>query len=205
MHFAPLALFVVTTLCAAFGTSSAGSPVGQDPQDKGGEMAAMMAKAKKFTAPGKHHKELERLLGTWTTETRFFQGPNAMPPEKGEAEFRWRMQDRWVEGTWKGTLMRMPIEGVLLFGYDNFKQSFVYSQVTTMDTAMLHAEGDMDPSGKAMLLYGTLDEYLTGEHDKMVKYVWRFASPDEMSLEVHDLPIGENHAKVVEVTYKRKK
>jgi hypothetical protein len=88
-------------------------------------------------------------------------------------------------------------------GYDNFKQSYVTTMVSTMDTAMLHAEGDMDPSGKALLAYGTLDEYLTGEHDKMVKYVWRFVSDDEIVLEIHDLPIGEHNTKVVEITYSR--
>ncbi len=53
--------------------------------------------------------------------------------------------------------------------------------------------------------YGTIDEYLTGEHDKMVKTVWRFISDDKMVLEIHDLPIGENNTKVVEITYTRKK
>ena len=50
-----------------------------------------------------------------------------------------------------------------------------------------------------------LDEYLTGEHDKMVKSVFRFVSEDEMKLEVHDLPIGESNTKVVEITYTRAK
>ena len=31
---------------------------------------------------------------------------------------------------------------------------------------------------------------------------WRFG-PDTIVLEVHDLPIGESHTKVVEVTYQR--
>lgn len=205
MHFAPLALFVVTTLCAAFGTSSAGSPVGQDPQDKGGEMAAMMAKAKKFTSPGPHHKQLEPMIGSWTTETRGFVGGKALPPEKGEAEFHWAMKDRWVEGTWKGTLMRMPIEGLLVMGYDNFKQTYVYTQVTNMDTAMIRTEGRTDPATKSIVTYGTLDEYLTGEHDKALKIIWRFPSADSLMLEVHDLAIGENNTKVFEVAYTRKK
>jgi hypothetical protein len=68
---------------------------------------------------------------------------------------------------------------------------------------MTHAEGDMDPSGNTLIAYGTLDEYLTGEHDKMVKYVWRFQSPTRIVLEVHDLPIGENNTKVVEVTLEK--
>ena len=73
-----------------------------------------------------------------------------------------------------------------------------------MDTAMSRAEGDLDPGGKVLLLYGTIDEYLTGEHDKMVKTVFRFLSPDKMIMEIHDLPIGEQNTKVVEVTYTRR-
>ena len=55
-----------------------------------------------------------------------------------------------------------------------------------MDTAMVHSEGDMDQTGKTLLTYGTLDEYLTGEHDKMVKYIWRFQSPTRIVFEVND-------------------
>ena len=62
----------------------------------------------------------------------------------------------------------------------------------------------MTQSKDALVTYGTIDEYLTGEHDKMVKYVWRFRGDDAMTFEVHDLPIGESNTKVVEVTFKRK-
>ena len=46
---------------------------------------------------------------------------------------------------------------------------------------------------------------MTGEHDKMVKSVWRFVSDDEMKLEVHDLPIGEDNTQVFEIRYRRRK
>jgi serine/threonine protein kinase len=49
----------------------------------------------------------------------------------------------------------------------------------------------------------TLDEYLTGEVAKMVKYVWRFESADRFVIEVHDLPIGENNTKVFEIVHTR--
>jgi len=58
-------------------------------------------------------------------------------------------------------------------------------------------------NGKVLLTYGTIDEYLTGEHDKMVKYVWRFLSEEKIVLEIHDLAIGEFNTKVVEITYVR--
>jgi hypothetical protein len=97
----------------------------------------------------------------------------------------------------------MPYEAVSTLGYDNFKQSFVLSTVSSMDTAMHYAEGDLTQGGDALLVYGTLDEYLTGEHDKMVKTVFRFLSDDEMVMEVHDLPIGETNTKVVEFRFTR--
>jgi hypothetical protein len=69
---------------------------------------------------------------------------------------------------------------------------------------MTVSEGDMDPGGKALILYGTIDEYLTGEHDKMVKWVWRFDSPTQMRIEVHDLPIGEKNTQVLGMKFTKK-
>ena len=68
---------------------------------------------------------------------------------------------------------------------------------------MTSYEGDVDPKTSALLMYGTLDEYLTGEHDKMVKTVTRFLSADKIVMEIHDLAIGEDNTKVLEVTYTR--
>jgi hypothetical protein len=167
------------------------------------ELAAAMAKARRFTQPGEAHKTLERFLGKWTTETRIFFVGKPTPPERGTSEFAWLMPGRWLKHESNGTIMGQQFKTFLMLGYDNFKMSYVSSQVSTADTAMLYAEGDMDPGGKALLMYGTLDEYTTGEHDKMVRYVWRFPSADRMILEVHDLPIGENNTKVIEVVFTR--
>ncbi len=186
--------------CAALASLATTTERAQDPQK---EMAAMMEKAKKFTQPGPRHELLARLVGKWNTEVRMSMGGKTTPPEKGSAEFTWLMEGRWLKSDFSGSMMGMPLQQVMLLGYDNFKQSYVATMVSSMDTAMNHAEGDATQDGKALILYGTLDEYLTGEHDKMVKYLWRFRSADEVVLEVHDLPIGEENTKVVEVVYKR--
>ena len=39
----------------------------------------------------------------------------------------------------------------------------------------------------------------------MVKAVWRFISKDEITMEVHDLPIGEKNTKVFEYRFKKQK
>ena len=164
----------------------------------------MMAKAQKFTQPGENHKLLEKMIGKWGTETRLVMGGKRGRAEKGTSETTSLIEGRWVQSVAKGTMFGKPTESVSIFGYDNFKQSYVMTFVSSMDTAMLRAEGDMDPGGKVLIAYGTLDEYLTGEHDKMVKYVWRFKSDDEILFEIHDLPIGEKNTQVIEIVYKRK-
>jgi hypothetical protein len=189
-----LTLAVLAAACAS-------SVLATDPQV---DLKAELDKAKRYTAPGPNHKELERFLGQWDTETRLML-PTPTQPEKGTASYSWLMEGRWVKGESSGTMMGMPIRTFGILGYDNFKMSYVTANVNSFDTTLTTSEGDMDPSGKAILSYGTLDEYLTGEHDKMVKYVWRFLSADEMVLEVHDLPIGEKNTQVIEIRFKRRK
>ena len=165
----------------------------------------MMEKAKKYTQPGEHHEVLARFIGDWETTCQLTMGPQPGKPEAGTSRFEWKVEGRWIEGTFTGSMMGMPLTTHSWMGYDNLKQSYVDTRISNADTAMNSAEGDMTPDGKSLILYGTLDEYLTGEHDKMVKYAWRFVSDDEMVLEVHDLPIGEVNTKVLEFRYRRAK
>jgi hypothetical protein len=184
-------------LAGAFGLS------GPQDQPAAEDMAAMMAKAAKYTQPGEHHKLLERFLGKWYTASRSTMAGSETPWEKGTSEVSWLMEGRWLQSNGTGSMMGMPMQFFSVMGYDSFKQSYVVTSVSSMDTAMNHSEGDMDPGGKVLLLYGTIDEYLTGEHDKMVKTVYRFESADKIVMEIHDLPIGEHHTKVVEVVFTR--
>jgi hypothetical protein len=191
-------------LLLALATSITPTSLAQEKAEKV-DMAAMMERAKKFTQPGDAHKLLHRFLGTWDTETRITMPGNSAPPEKGTATCRWLIDGRWLQCDATGQMMGMPLRTSFILGYNIFKMSYVSSAINSLDTAMIYSEGDLDPSGKALLMYGTLDEYLTGEHDKMVKSVWRFISDDEMKLEVHDLPIGENNTQVFEIRYRHRR
>lgn len=200
MSFRPFSAFVAgaaAVLCLSAALAPNRAP--QDPDD----LRRMMEKAKAFTQPGDKHKLLGRFLGKWNTESRMFSGGQATPPEKGVSEGTWLMDGRWLQLQGKASMLGMKYDAHSVLGYDNFKQSYVTTSVSSVDTAMLRAEGDLTPDGKALITYGTLDEYLTGEHDKMVRYVWRFVSDDQFVLEIHDLPIGESNTKVVEITYTR--
>jgi len=183
--------------CAAtFGADRTTGVTTQDPQQ--------MARVKKLTQPGPEHQKLEAFLGSWTTESSFFMNGQKTPAEKGEATFRWQMQGRWMVAETKGSMMRMPYESFWVLGHDNMKKSYVITTVQNMDTAMVRSEGDFLQDGKTLVTYGQMDEYLTGEHDKVVKYVFRFVDADHITIEVHDLHIGEPNTKVLEIAMTKK-
>ena len=171
-------------------------------EPKPNPMEAMIERSKRLSEPGPSHKRLERFLGKWETETRFYVFGTATTPEKATAEFSWLVKGRWLKGSWSGAFGGQPAEGFILIGYDNFRQNYVTTAVTSLDTRMSCTRGDME-SDKALMTYGTYDEYTTGEPDRMIKHVWRFVSPDKIVFERYDLAFLEPNSKEQETTYTR--
>ncbi len=171
---------------------------------EGGEMTPqqMMELWKKWSTTDEHHEELAWYVGKWDTETQI----TGMGTSKGTAEFKWVIEGRWLSETTQGSMMGMPFQGYRVTGFDRFKKKWVASSVSNLDTAMLRAEGVVvDPTGKVRVLWCNLDEYLTGEHDKTAKSVYRKIDDDTFIFELWDMAIGPEGGKVAETTYKRKK
>jgi hypothetical protein len=159
---------------------------------------------------GPHHKELEYFLGTWDGVIEFVMpGMLTMPPEKRDKVVgtgAWAIEGRWLSFRIKGTMMGQPFEGFGLSGYDNVKKAHVSTFVSNIDTAMTTASGSVvDPNGKIVSMYGTIDEYLTGEHDKPVRITRKIVSPDQFVHEIWDLGIGELGQVVLRETFTRRK
>ncbi|NJN14216.1 MAG: DUF1579 domain-containing protein [Planctomycetes bacterium] len=173
------------------------APAAPDP----GEMMALM---KKYGSPGKYHEALGYFVGKWNATLEANMGGGLGPMGAFTEEIRWLMPGRWIVGEGKGNMMGMPYQGFQMMGYDNFKKKYVAMYVNGMETAMRTSEGVIcDPTGKVIVTYGPMDEYLTGEHDKAVKYVWRIVDKDHFSLEITDLGIGENGMVVLKMDYER--
>ena len=60
-----------------------------------------------------------------------------------------------------------------------------------------------DQHGNELHMFGFLDEPMTGEHDKVVKHVYRFVDDKTFVIEVHDLPIASDNTKVMEFEFRR--
>jgi Protein of unknown function (DUF1579) len=181
------------TIVACLMFSNAASAQQEQP-----DVAAMMKKMEEHATPGQHHEMLAGLVGKWKTSMTMM----GMAPTPGTAEYTSILGGRYIQQTFEGSMMGRPYSGMGLLGYDNYKKKFTSTFIDSLSTTKNHAEGLLDQTGKIISFYGSMDEYLTGEHDKPVKYVLDMTDPERVVFEVHDLAIGVN-SKVVEIVYER--
>ena len=170
------------------------------------ELQTMMQTYMKTTQPSKYHKWLEQMVGEWdTTSTIWMGGPGSPPTKsKGSATFTWAVPGKWLRNEVEGTMMGMPMKGFGVSGYDNFKKKFVGSWFDSLSTALLTYEGTLDQTGTVLNQWGPMDEPMTGEHDKPVRYTTRIIDENKFIFEIHDLAMGGEKTKVIEVEYTRK-
>ena len=171
-------------------------------KDADGGMARWMQTMK----PSAAHARLKELVGSYDVTMKMQMMPGEPPMEtKGTAEFGWFAEGKWLQETWSIEMMGQKVKGIAHLGYDNFKERFVWCKVDSMQTSLQLASGLFDKSGDNLILWGTIDEPMTPEQDKQVKYVTRGFGQDTFTVEVHDMMIGESDTKVMEFVYTRKK
>lgn len=169
-------------------------------------MQEMMERMKAAATPGPQHEALAAFLGTWDVEIAMVMPGAPAQKNAGTAEYRWILEGRWMSQHVKGALMGSPYESFTILGFDNYARNHVSVTVSTADTAMNMARGlVVDPTGRTTAVYGTLDEYTTGELHKPYKAVMRNESASRHVMEIWDLGIGADGAKVLEFTFNRRK
>lgn len=171
------------------------------PQDAGGMTEEMMAQMQQMMVqmgtPGDAHEFLTRFEGKWTGT----MGIVGMGQEPAKQTIDMILDGRFMLTDYDGNMMGTAFKGLGIMGYDNYKKKFVSVWTDSMSTAMHYSEGMLDQTGDTLTLWGTMDEYMTGEHDKPVKYVYRFVSDDTYEFEIHDLAIIPGESKVVSGTF----
>jgi len=190
-------------------------PAGQafaQEKSKGGEKAPamseeMMKKWAEAATPGEPHRVLDQFVGKWDVSTRMWlEGPAKPPTEaKASAEIKWILDGRYLQEDATSQMMGMPHKSVGVTGYDNIRKKYVISYIDNMSTAIFTGEGTLDESGKVMTLFGKFDEPMTGERDKVIKFVTRLIGPDKHIFEIYDLVGTPSEFKSVEMTYVRKR
>lgn len=194
-----VALLAAVALLPNLAVSQEADPHKMSPE----KMAEMMRKWMEMSKPGPYHERLARRIGKYDTEMTVY-GMGAPMKSTGEAEIRWLIEGRWMLTESKYSMMGQAARGYAIEGYDNFKKKYVGMWVDSLSTALLTMSGTASRDGRTEAMWGLMDEPMTGEVGKHVKYVTRVISDDRFVFEIHDLAIGGDRTKVVEIVYTRK-
>ena len=185
-----ISCIAMTSLCA-FTSNQNESP--------GESMAKMLKLGEELATPNENHLFLKKLTGEWVTTTSIMD----MPEEFGTSTNEMIFGDRFLESSYGGTFMGVKYTGRMTVGFDNYKNKFVAVFIDTLGTSMRTAEGMLDRTKTSLSLWGTMDEWMTDEHDKPVLYRYSVLDHDHFDLEIHDLGMAPNETKVIAVHFTR--
>jgi hypothetical protein len=155
--------------------------------------------------PGAEHKRLDAYAGSWNVHTKMWMAPDAPAMESdGTATAAWIFGGRYLEMNVKSEFMGQPFEGRSTIGYNNMRKTYESTWIDNMGTAISMMKGSFSADGKTFTYEGKMDDPMTGEKDKAMRFIETIVSPDEIHSEAHDPSLGKK-SKVMEMVYKRKK
>ena len=170
------------------------------PNEVPGEAIARMHKlGEQLATPNENHAFLSNLAGNWKT-TSTVMGIEA---EEGTASYELILGGRFLNGTHGGLFMGIPFEGEMTIGYDNYKHKFVAIFFDNLGTSIRTAEGMLNRKRTTLSMWGAMDEWMTDEHDRPVKYLYRLLDDNHFVFEVHDLGIIDGETRVIQVQFER--
>ena len=173
----------------------------QEPEPSESEDAAMMEAYARAGTPGEHHAVLDRMVGEWDAEVRFWSDPDAEPMvTRATSEIEWVMDGRFVRETVTSSFEGQPFHGVGYTGYNNLSGEYEAVWMDNHSTALYRYAGELDDRGRMNFHSESIDP-LTGKKVKE-KGVSEFVSDDEMIARSYRLEDGEEIL-TMELRYRR--
>lgn len=162
---------------------------------------AMMAEMMKYATPGPAHQKLKNLVGKWKAVTKSWMGPGDPQVSEGEVEYRMVLGGRYLDETYKGTMMGQPFEGHGMTGFDNRKQQYWNFWVDNMSTGGMQMMGTANEVGDEITFTGTGE----GPDGNPMQYktVMKLMDPNKHVFSMYGV-MGDKEMEVMEVTYTRR-
>lgn len=196
----PRAILLSFALMLAVGASLAGQEAKPQPDPA---MQQAIEAMTKYATPGGHHKHLEQMIGTWTTQNRFWMAPGAPPMEStGTARHSTLLGGRFIKTSYEGDFGGQPFRGEGTIGYDNFKNKYVETWMDNFGTMTLYSTGECDGQGRVRIMRGDVDDLLAGKAS-WFRSVYRFDGPDQYSLEMYGPGPDGQEFRMLEIVHTR--
>lgn len=171
--------------------------------EKSMDPQAMIEVYTKLATPGKQHKQLASLEGSWATKTKEWIEPKKPPVEStGSAEMKMLLDGRFLQQEYTGQMMGQPFSGIEITAYDNLLKRYVTTWMSTMGTGIFMMEGAASADGKTITLKGRHAE--PGGGYMKHRAIWKIVDSNTQTFDMYGAHHGGKEWKMMEITYTRK-
>ena len=126
------------------------------------EMAEIQTKMMALSGPGPEHEVLAKMAGSWECQMTMFM-PGMEPVSTTLSQNSEPiLGGRFYYGKQTGNMMGMPVESIVMMGFDRRHEVYTMVGFDTMGTYYITANGKYDPATKTMKLSGTDVEPIGG-------------------------------------------
>jgi hypothetical protein len=173
------------------------------PPEMTAEQKAMFEAYEKAAKPGEQHKQLEALVGTWTTKQSMWMDPSAPPmTETGTSSNTLVLGGRHLRSDFSSKWMGKPFTGIGYTGYDNVTGKFYSSWMDDASTGLFIAHGDYDAATKTYTFTGEMADAAKAGAKVPMREVLRIVDNDHHVFEMYETRDGKE-AKVMQIEYAR--
>jgi hypothetical protein len=153
------ALPFLLTAVLAMGTQAVDCP---EPDMNSPQMAEIQTKMMALMGPGPEHEILAKMAGSWEGQlTMFMPGMSPISTAVSQSS-ELILGGRFCRGTQTGNMMGMPVESIVMLGYDRRHEVYTLVGFDTMGTYYITANGKYDAASKTIKLSGKDDEPIGG-------------------------------------------
>jgi len=175
------------------------------PPEMTAEQKAMFEAYEKAAKPGEQHKQLEAMVGTWTTKQSMWMDPKAPPmSETGTSTNTLILGGRHLRSDYKGQWMGKTFTGIGHMGYDNVTGKYYSAWLDDASTGLFIGHGDYDPATKTYTFTGEMADAAKNGALIPMREVLRIVDNDHHVFEMHETRDGKE-AKVMQIEYTRAK
>jgi len=152
--------------------------------------------------PGKHHKHLKMMTGTWDVKSKFHTIPGQIIGMNGVEVAKMQPGGFWLISDFTGKFMGTPFHGHAVMGYEAHKKTYIGTWADSFGSVLVTTTGTCSKDGKVTTMLGKGYD-LMQKREITYKQVYRIKDANTRTYQMYDVQ-GKNEKLIMEAVYRRR-